>query len=58
MTQFIIKRLINETPVIVGFEVVIENEVFHFHKKVELNKADREPGRFPVLPGDSKEEVK
>ena len=58
MKQYIIKRLNNGTPEIIGFEVVTGGETFHFHRKVELNKADRKPGRFPVMAGDSKEEVK
>lgn len=58
MRQYIITRLKNGVPEIIGFEVVIGNETFHHLRKIKLSKTDQKPGEFPRLPGDSKEEVK
>jgi hypothetical protein len=58
MKQYIITRLKNGVPEIIGFEVVIGNETFHQLRKIKLSKTCRKPGEFPKLPGDTKEEVK
>lgn len=55
MKQYIIK---NEAGEIIGFEVQIGEDRFHFLRKIELKKADRKPGYFPRVKGDTREEVK
>lgn len=58
MRQYIITRLKNGVPEIIGFEVVIGDETFRHLRKIKLSKTDRKPGEFPRLPGDVKDEVK
>ncbi len=61
MKQYKIKRLINGTLEVVGFEYHVEVEgkevIWHKKRKVELNNP-RIDGAFPVEPDDIKELAK
>jgi hypothetical protein len=62
MKQYKIKRIINGTLEVIGFECHSEVDgkevVCHKKRKVEFNKEPLIPGEFPREDGDIKEEVK
>lgn len=55
MKQYKIKRDINGTLEIVGFEYHYDDEVCHRKRKIALENEPRIPGEFPIEPGDIKE---
>ncbi len=58
MKHYKIKRLINGTLEVVGFEIHVDGEIFHLHRKVSPKKLEKNQGEFPMIDGDIKELAK
>ena len=58
MKQYKIKRNINGTLEVIGFEFHVDGDIFHLSRQVHPGKLSRNAGEFPMIDGDIKELAK
>ncbi len=58
MKQYKIKRLVNGSLLVIGFEIHVDGEIFHLYRQLRPHKLDRNAGAFPMIDGDIKELAK